>query len=105
MKICLDLQCFVLFDTSLTATKEMRATKIVTIDQAKLLRMRVASCDLATSVAVSNCVWLSAVASGMRMHSDHTGDGKFRCRAPMPAGKSLHLSEILVLAAPTTSTV
>jgi Asp/Glu/hydantoin racemase len=61
---------FCFFDTSLTATKEMRATKIVTIDQAKLLRMRVVSCDLATSVAVSNCVWLSAVASGMRMHSD-----------------------------------
>jgi hypothetical protein len=29
-----------------------------------------ASCDLATSMAVSNCVWLSAVASGMCTHSD-----------------------------------
>jgi hypothetical protein len=35
----------------------------------------------------------------------HTGDGKFRHRAPMPTGKSLCLSEILVLAMPTTSTV
>jgi hypothetical protein len=34
-----------------------------------------------------------------------TGDGKFRYRAPIPTGKSLYLSEILVLAIPTTSTV
>jgi hypothetical protein len=38
-------------------------------------------------------------------HEMFTGDRKFRCRAPMPTRKSLCLSEILVLAMPTNSTV
>jgi hypothetical protein len=35
----------------------------------------------------------------------HTGDGKFRHGAPVPTGKSLHLSEILALATPAIVTV